>query len=61
MLALPEGDKGPAALVKFAEMDGRNRLIGGKAVAIDMRVPDRAYLRCKDGPCPASMSMESAE
>lgn len=62
MLALPEGDKGPAALVKFAEMDGRNRLIGGKAVAIDMRVPDRAYLRCKDGPCPNSMSsMESAE
>ena len=51
LLALPEGDKGPAALVKFAEMDGRNRLIGGKAVAIDMRVPDRAYLRCADGPC----------
>ena len=56
MLALPEGDKGPAALVKFAEMDGRNRLIGGKAIAIDMRVPDRAYLRCADGPCPRGMS-----
>lgn len=55
MLALPEGDQGPAALVKFAEMDGRNRLIGGKAVAIDMRVPDRAYLRCADGPCPRGM------
>ena len=37
LLALPEGEKGPAALVKFAEMDGRNRLIGGRAVAIDMR------------------------
>lgn len=56
LLALPEGDKGPAALVKFAEMDGRNRLIGGKAVAIDMRVPDRAYLRCADGPCPRGLS-----
>ena len=58
MLALPEGDQGPAALVKFAEMDGKNRLIGGKAVAIDMRVPDRAYLRCKDGPCPRGMSAQ---
>ncbi|MBX7533228.1 FtsQ-type POTRA domain-containing protein [Qipengyuania sp. 1XM1-15A] len=58
LLALPEGDKGPAALVKFAEMDGRNRLIGGKAIAIDMRVPDRAYLRCADGPCPQGMSAQ---
>ena len=61
LLALPEGDKGAAALVKFAEMDGRNRLIGGKAIAIDMRVPDRAYLRCEDGPCPRSMSAGSGE
>jgi len=59
LLALPEGDKGPAALVKFAEMDGRNRLIGGKAIAIDMRVPDRAYLRCADGPCPQGMSAQA--
>ena len=61
LLALPEGEKGPAALVKFAEMDGRNRLIGGRAVAIDMRVPDRAYLRCADGPCPHSMQAGSAQ
>lgn len=52
VLALPEGDEGPAALVKFARLDGMHRLIGGKAIAIDMRVPDRAYLRCSDGPCP---------
>lgn len=52
MLALPEGDEGPAALVKFAELDGMHRLIGGRPIAIDMRVPDRAYLRCEDGPCP---------
>lgn len=56
MLALPEGEDGAAALVRFAEMDGRNRLIGGQAIAIDMRVPDRAYLRCKDGPCPHSLA-----
>lgn len=52
VLALPEGEEGSAALVKFAKLDGMHRLIGGKALAIDMRVPDRAYLRCKDGPCP---------
>lgn len=52
VLALPEGEEGPAALVKFAQLDGMHRLIGGKAIAIDMRVPDRAYLRCEDGPCP---------
>ena len=57
-ISVVEGDQGPAALVKFAEMDGRNRLIGGKAVAIDMRVPDRAYLRCQDGPCPKGMSAQ---
>ena len=56
MLALPEGENGAKALVKFAEMDGRNRLIGGKAIAIDMRVPDRAYLRCEDGPCPRGLT-----
>ena len=51
MLALPEGDAGPAALVKFAKLDGMHRLIGGRPIAIDMRVPERAYLRCADGPC----------
>ncbi|TMM48809.1 cell division protein FtsQ/DivIB [Qipengyuania marisflavi] len=56
MLALPEGDAGSAALVKFAKLDGMHRLIGGKPVAIDMRVPDRAYLRCKDGPCPKQLA-----
>ena len=52
LLLLPSEDQGPAALVKFAEMDGRNRLIGGKVIAIDMRVPDRVFLRCAEGPCP---------
>ncbi len=52
LLALPEGEAGAPALVKFARLDGMHRLIGGKPIAIDMRVPDRAYLRCEDGPCP---------
>ena len=56
MLALPEGDAGAPALVKFARLDGMHRLIGGKPVAIDMRVPDRVYLRCKDGPCPTQLA-----
>ncbi|WP_421990383.1 cell division protein FtsQ/DivIB [Qipengyuania sp.] len=57
LLALPEGDLGPPALVKFAQLDGMHRLIGGKPIAIDMRVPDRAYLRCEEGPCPKQMAL----
>ncbi|MFM5948281.1 MAG: cell division protein FtsQ/DivIB [Novosphingobium sp.] len=46
VLALPEGkDKSAKALMTFAQLDGRNRLLGGKAVAFDMRAPDRIYLR----------------
>lgn len=56
LLALPEGEQGAPALVKFARLDGMHRLIGGKPIAIDMRVPDRAYLRCKDGPCPNALA-----
>ena len=62
LLLLPSEDQGPAALVKFAEMDGRNRLIGGKVIAIDMRVPDRVFLRCAEGPCPrGTQAMAEAE
>ena len=46
MLALPEGGEQSAkALMKFAQLDGRNRLLGGKAVAFDMRAGDRIYIR----------------
>ncbi len=46
VLALPEGkDKSAKALMTFAQLDGRNRLLGGKATAFDMRAPDRIYLR----------------
>ena len=44
-LALPEGeDKAAAALISFAEADGRNRLIGGQATRFDMRNAPRMYM-----------------
>jgi cell division protein FtsQ len=49
VLALPQGaEKAAGALITFARIDGVNRLIGGKAVAFDMRNPDRFYLRCPE-------------
>lgn len=49
VLALPQGaDRAAGALMAFARIDGVNRLIGGKAVAFDMRNPDRFYLRCPE-------------
>ncbi|MEO6388862.1 MAG: cell division protein FtsQ/DivIB [Croceibacterium sp.] len=47
LLALPQGsERSSTALMNFARIDGVNRLIGGKAVAFDMRNPERFYLRC---------------
>lgn len=46
ILALPEGERQSAgALMKFAQLDGVNRLLGGKVAAFDMRAPDRLYMR----------------
>ncbi|HVR90936.1 MAG TPA: cell division protein FtsQ/DivIB [Novosphingobium sp.] len=46
VLALPEGDPASAkALMSFARLDGINRLLGGRALAFDMRAPDRIYFR----------------
>jgi cell division protein FtsQ len=46
VLALPEGgDAAASALVKFARMDGQNRLIGGTVSTFDMRSPPRIYMR----------------
>ncbi|QUL36543.1 cell division protein FtsQ/DivIB [Erythrobacter sp. JK5] len=46
VLALPEGaDESASALVKFARIDGQNRLIGGKVATFDMRAPPRIYMR----------------
>ncbi len=47
VLSLPQGEERAAgALMDFARVDGMNRLIGGKAVAFDMRVQNRFYVRC---------------
>lgn len=46
VLALPEGEATSAsALIKFARMDGQNRLIGGQVATFDMRSPPRIYMR----------------
>lgn len=46
VVALPEGEQtASSALVKFARMDGQNRLIGGKVATFDMRNPPRVYMR----------------
>jgi cell division protein FtsQ len=45
-LALPEGDERAAgALISFARADGMHRLIGGEAIAFDLRNAPRMYLR----------------
>ena len=61
LLALPEGERAPAALVRFAKLDGANRLLGGRVAAIDMRVEGQAAFRCKDGPCSASALQRLAD
>ena len=49
LLALPEGEvEAATALVKFARLDGKNRLLGGKVLAFDMRTPPRLYMRVPD-------------
>lgn len=50
LLALPEGEvEAASALVKFARLDGQNRLLGGKVLAFDMRSPPRLYMRLPEG------------
>lgn len=50
LLALPEGEvESATALVKFARLDGKNRLLGGKVIAFDMRTPPRLYMRLPEG------------
>lgn len=61
LLALPEGERAPAALVRFARLDGANRLLGGRVAAVDMRVEGQAAFRCKDGPCSASALQRMAD
>lgn len=59
-LALPEGgDVAAKALVKFAQYDGTNQLIGGQVLAFDMRNPDRIYMR--KGEVPAGAAARPAD
>jgi len=49
-LALPEGrDVSAGALVKFAKMDGKNRLLGSRFTYFDFRDPTKGYMRLKSG------------
>ncbi|MBD3729712.1 MAG: FtsQ-type POTRA domain-containing protein [Sphingomonadales bacterium] len=46
VLALPQGAQESAtALVSFAKLDGKSRLLGGKVATFDMRAPERIYMR----------------
>ena len=47
VLELPE-DNAAAALVKFAELDGRDRLLGRGFLRFDMRDPSRMVIRKPD-------------
>jgi cell division protein FtsQ len=61
LLALPEGDiEAATALVKFARLDGQNRLLGGKVLAFDMRSPPRLYMRLPDDATPAAKAAAAA-
>ena len=45
-LALPQGeDEAAKALINFATLDGKNRLLGGKVTSFDMRLPDKVVMR----------------
>ncbi len=49
-LSLPEGEQAAArALARFAEMDGRDRLLGRGYVRFDLRDPSRMVLRLPNG------------
>ncbi|MGB3710067.1 MAG: FtsQ-type POTRA domain-containing protein [Erythrobacter sp.] len=59
VLALPEGaNEAASALIKFARLDGRNRLLGGKVAAFDMRSPPRIYMRVPGSADRAEMGAE---
>ncbi|WP_081988051.1 cell division protein FtsQ/DivIB [Sphingomonas sp. 37zxx] len=50
VLLLPAGEEPAAkALVKFAELDGRDRLLGGHYTRFDLRDPTKLVMRRKSG------------
>jgi len=61
-LALPEGEEAAAhALVKFAQYDGTNQLLGGQATAFDMRLGDRIYARVPNREADAAAAAAEAK
>jgi cell division protein FtsQ len=62
LLALPEGEvEAASALVKFARLDGQNRLLGGKVLAFDMRSPPRLYMRLPEAVAAPTVVAAEAE
>ncbi|MHA7819164.1 MAG: cell division protein FtsQ/DivIB [Erythrobacter sp.] len=62
VLALPEGaNESASALVKFARMDGQNRLLGGQVATFDMRSPPRIYMRVPGRADAVELSAREAE
>lgn len=60
-LALPEGEgKAADALVKFARMDGMDRLLGRGFVRFDMRIPDKFYVRVPPKGAPKAILTDDA-
>lgn len=55
-LSLPEGERASArALGKFAELDGRDRLLGKNYLRFDMRDPSRMVVRMANQPEPQAV------
>ena len=50
-----------SALVKFARMDGQNRLLGGQVATFDMRSPPRIYMRVPGRADAVELSARTAE
>jgi cell division protein FtsQ len=64
-LSLPEGDdKARAALQKFAEMNTRQRMLGGNFLRFDMRIEGRMIVqlrRTPEGGVPATATVPQGE
>lgn len=61
LLALPEGERESAdALMKFARLDGVNRLLGGKVAVFDMRTAGRIYFRVPERAADAATATAKA-
>lgn len=61
VVALPEGEEEAGeAFVAFAQLDGMNRLLGGKVAVFDMRDPAKIYMRLPGRAEEEAMAREEA-